>query len=281
MSDLAVRHAMQGPGFASLNHLTIIRSCPSLEYDFGLLSLLSSRSSLRLESLRIIDLIKRRQTFQQDIDRVVAPSQCIAIFAHVHSLLIDGKDSVDQWIRWIGPYCLNLKLLSIVDRSRRVSFEENVRQTPSSLQNAIVFPRLCTLRIECKAAADLWLKWIGPSCSSIQSLTFDLCVSMAPDVLDLVPITVCNLELTLLTGRNTPIEEITGWMPHLLKITSLEKLSMLKSFTLILSNTRLQALQSSKNSKQQAQSLRTEIKSFKEEMSAVCERAGIRCHLKL
>lgn len=276
ISDVAVRNAMQGPGFACLSNVTIKCFCTSLKNDLVLLSIFSSQSNSRLESLRIIDAHGERTHYEEEFGdfgraRVSWSLQRAAIFASLRVLHIDSQDSADKWFEWIGPYCSRLESLSIRDSTgpKRLTSEEDVRRASFPPQSTIVFDHLCTLCIDSKTAANLWLKWIGPSCSTLQSLTLATNVSVTPDTFNFIPATIQNLELVLWTSEGKrSLKEVTGWMNSILNITSSNHLSKLTSFTLFISKDHIRYKVS-----------RKEMQNFKEKMNAVCEGVGVKCYL--
>lgn len=266
-SDMAVENAIQGSGFACLNNVTIDCGFRSLKNDLRLLSIFSSQSNSRLESLRIIHAQRRRKTFERDIARAFMSLQCAAVFKSLRSLHIDSEEAADRWLDWIVPYCSSLESLSIAEG--RTFWRSSVPRAPSFPQIPIVFDRLRTLHINSGNAADLWLKWIGPCCSDLQSLTLVTEVIQTPDTLNLIPITIQILDLAL-WSKWASSEELTGWMRCLLNIVSSVHFPKLKSFTLFISKDDLRHMESG-----------IEMQNFKEKMSAVCEGVGVKCYLNL
>lgn len=79
------------------------------------------------------------------------------------------------------------------------------------------------------------------------------------------------------------IEKIIRWTKCILVTFSSGHFSQLKSFSLLVPGRRFERLEFEfdKSRKQEAESLRDQIREFKESMKCLCESAGIECSLDL
>lgn len=124
-----------------------------------------------LESLTIIDSSDwSGWRVKESIDRASTP-QYTAVFGRLRSLHIDSRDSSDSWFEWIVLYCSSLESLSIIDRNEEVKPLNADTGRLSTPQSTVVLKHLCNLRIDSKNAPNVWTKWIGTYCSSLESLT--------------------------------------------------------------------------------------------------------------
>lgn len=245
-----------------------------------------------LKSLTINDCAGRRESFQEIKELEFMPLQSTEIFEHLCTLHIDGKQSAEQWLNLIGPYCPGLESLSIIDF---------YASPQSNLQASILFNQLRSLRIDSNVAADAWLKLIDPHCSTLKAVTLNTQVALPPTMLYLIPTTIQSLETRLLTTRAFGRDfmdwmetggDITKWLELLLEILPSKHFPELKSFTIGLSRDYAEKLykhiadhdvsiSSRDKYRKESRILSEKMNRFTEEMRNACKDAGVACNISI
>lgn len=181
----------------------------------------------------------------------------------------------------------HLKSLGIVYEYGLTYPYERFMRDFTDAQCAALFGKLSALRIEIELGSSQWLKWIGPFCPGLQSLTLSTTASPepSPGILYQLPTAIQHLDLRLTSSegvQRTDVEKINIWMMYLREVSSSRHFSRLKSLTFSLSREFIQYLESGgKYSQQEAQKVRNEMRVFEKEMEGLCRGAGVECNINL